>query len=53
VALLDLTVERSWRKEKRAFRLIARVVERTIDKKGQRLLVPDIELGRLVDQPDH
>ncbi len=44
VALLDLTVERSWRKEKRAFRLIARVVERTIDKKGQRLLVPDIEL---------
>lgn len=44
VALLDLTVERSWRKEKRAFRLIVRVIERTIDKKGQRLLVPDIEL---------
>ena len=44
VALLDLSVERSWRKEKRAFRLIVRGIERTIDKKGQRLLVPDLEL---------
>lgn len=44
VGLLDLEVERAWQKEKRTFRLIVRVTERTIDKKGQRLLVPDIEL---------
>jgi hypothetical protein len=44
VALQSLTVERAWHKEKRPFRLIVRVVERSIDKKGQRLLVPDIEL---------
>ncbi len=44
VALLSLTVERAWGKAKRSFRLIVRVVERSIDKKGQRLLVPDIEL---------
>lgn len=44
VALLSLEVERAWGKTKRPFRLIARVVERTIDKKGQRLLMPEIEL---------
>jgi len=68
VGLLDLRVERSWKKEKRTFRLIVRVTERTIDqpvgrrtprsggpersegfgaaehKKGQSLLVPDIEI---------
>lgn len=44
VALLSQDVERAWGKAKRPFRLIVRVVERTIDKKGQRLLVPDIEL---------
>ena len=44
VGLLDLTVERAWQKEKRSFRLVVRVTERTIDKKGQSLLVPDIEL---------
>lgn len=44
VALLSLEVERAWGKAKRPFRLVVRVVERTIDKKGQRLLVPDIEL---------
>jgi hypothetical protein len=44
VALLSLTVERAWGKAKRPFRLVVRVIERSIDKKGQRLLVPDIEL---------
>jgi hypothetical protein len=40
VALLDLTVERAWQKEKRDFRLVVRLTERTIDKHGQHLLVP-------------
>ncbi len=44
VALLSLTVERAWNKKRRDFRLIVRVTERTIDKKGQHLLVPEIEL---------
>lgn len=45
VALLDLQVERAWQKKKRSFRLIVEVTERTIDKKGQRLLVPEIQLA--------
>lgn len=45
VALLDLHVERAWRKGKRAFRLIVEVTERTIDQKGQHLLIPDIQLA--------
>lgn len=44
VALLDLQVERAWRKERRTFRLIVEVTERTIDKKGQHLLMPQVEL---------
>jgi len=44
VGVLSTDVERSFGKEKRHFRLVVRVIERTIDKKGQRLLVPDIEL---------
>ena len=44
LALLDLHVERAWRKVKRTFRLIVEVTERTIDKKGQHLLVPQVEL---------
>jgi hypothetical protein len=44
VALLDLTVERAWQKDKRHFRLIVRLTERTIDKHGQHLLVPDYTL---------
>jgi len=44
VGLLDLSVERAWRKEKRSFRLIVEVTERTINRKGQHLLVPEIEL---------
>jgi hypothetical protein len=44
VGWLDLTVERAWQKHKRNFRLIVAVTERTIDKKGQHLLVPKIEL---------
>lgn len=43
-ALLSLTVERAWQKEKRPFRLVVRVIERTIDKRGQVLLIPDIQL---------
>ena len=44
VALLDLTVERSWQKRKRNFRLVVRLIERTLDKKGQALLFPDYQL---------
>jgi hypothetical protein len=44
VALLDLTLERAWQKDKRHFRLIVRLTERTIDKHGQHLLVPDYTL---------
>lgn len=43
-ALFSMQVERAWKKEKRTFRLVVRVTERTIDKKGQQLLIPDIEL---------
>ena len=45
IAHLSLDVERAWKKMKRCFRLIVQVTERTIDKKGQRLLVPQIELA--------
>jgi hypothetical protein len=44
VALLTLQVERAWKKAKRALRLIVQITERTVDKKGQRLLEPEIEL---------
>ena len=44
VGLLGLSVEHAWQKQKRPFRLVVQVTERTIDEKGQRLLVPDIEL---------
>jgi hypothetical protein len=44
VARLDLTVERAERKEKRDFRLIVQVTERTIDRRGQHLLVPAVAL---------
>lgn len=44
VACLDLNVERAWRKARETFRLIVRVTERTIDKKGQQLLIPQVEL---------
>jgi len=43
-ALLDLTVERAWQKQKRDFRLVVRLIERTIDNKGQVLLLPDYQL---------
>lgn len=43
-ALFSMQVERSWKKENRTFRLVACVTERTIDKKGQQLLIPEIEL---------
>lgn len=43
-ALLDLTVERAWQKDKRPFRLIVRVIERTLNAKGQYLLQPDYTL---------
>jgi hypothetical protein len=44
VAVLSDPVERAWQKHKRTFRLIVRIIERTIDRKGQHLLIPDIEL---------
>jgi hypothetical protein len=44
VALLDLTVTRSWEKEKRDFRLVVRLTERTTNPKGQVLLFPEHKL---------
>ena len=44
VGLLDLQIERAWKKAKRTLRLVVRVTERTIDKKDQRLRVPEIEI---------
>jgi len=44
VGLIFVDVERAWQKAKRTFRLVVQVTERTIDKKGQHLLVPEIEL---------
>lgn len=43
-ALLSLPVERSFGKHSRHFRLVVRVTERTIDKRGQVLLLPEITL---------
>ena len=43
-ALFSLDVERAFHKQTRTFRLVIRLIERTIDKHGQLLLVPDIEL---------
>lgn len=45
VGLLSLDVDRAWQKTQRTFRLIVQVTERTIDKKGQRLLMPEVELS--------
>ena len=44
VALLGLEAERAWQKERRNFRLVARLTERTVDKKGQALLFPEYQL---------
>jgi hypothetical protein len=44
VGLLSLTVERTWQRHKRNSRLVVQVTERTSDKRGQRLLVPEIDL---------
>ena len=44
VALLDLQVQRSWEREKRDFRLVVRLVGRTVDAKGQVLLFPEYKL---------
>ncbi len=44
VGLLDLKIDRAWKKAKRTLRLVVRVTERTIDKKGQHLLTPEIEI---------
>ncbi len=44
VALIDLSVEPAWQKERRNFRLIVRVTERTIDRHGQQRLLPKVSL---------
>ena len=41
---LDLKIDRAWQKTKRTFRLVVRVTERTISKKGQCFLLPEVEL---------
>jgi len=43
-ALFDLALERSWNGQRRTLRLALRVIERSIDKKGQVLLAPEVEL---------
>lgn len=42
--LVSIDVKRGWKELHRSFRLIACVVERSIHKKGQRLLAPKIEI---------
>lgn len=42
VALLDDLVPRVWQKARRTLRRVVRVTERTIDKKGQHLLLPEV-----------
>ena len=42
--LLSLEMKRGWQKEMRSFRLIVKVAERAIDKKGAAPLMPEIEL---------
>ena len=44
VGLLSLTVERTWQRHIRNFRLVVQATERTSDKRGQRLLAPEIDL---------
>ena len=44
VALMKLSVKRKWRGESRDIPLHVRVIERTINKKGQHLLMPEVEL---------
>jgi hypothetical protein len=44
VGLLTVSVEQSHEGKAYAFKKVIRAVERTIDRRGQRLLVPDIEL---------
>jgi hypothetical protein len=43
-ALMTLRVDRAWQKQTRSFRLVIRIIERTINKHGQLLLLPDIQL---------
>lgn len=43
-ALFDLSIERAWQGQRRTFRLVVKVTERTIDKKGQHLVVPEVEV---------
>ncbi len=44
VAIFDYTVRRHYKGYEYQLRRVMRVIERTIDKKGQALLVPDIEI---------
>ena len=44
VALFDYTVTRRYRGYEYELRRVMRVIERTIDKKGQTLLIPEIEI---------
>lgn len=43
-ALFDLPIERAWQGQRRSFRLVVKVTERTIDKKGQYLALPEVEV---------
>jgi hypothetical protein len=44
VALLSRRVERAWPGTQRTLRLVAQITERTIDRRGQHLLEPEIDL---------
>lgn len=44
VATFSVFVTRRWQKQDYTHRRVMRVIERSIDKKGQRLLVPEVEM---------
>lgn len=44
VGIFDISIERVWKKHVYTIRRVMRVIERTIDKNGQSLLIPEIEV---------
>jgi hypothetical protein len=44
VGLFDVTIKREWKGDEYTIRRVMRIVERTIDKHGQHLVIPEIEV---------
>ena len=44
VGLFDVTVERTWNGREYTTRRVMRVIERSIDKQGQSLIIPEVEV---------